>query len=84
MTIGCCFWILCFLISVWVCTGWLVADFQGDREYSSEKLYRGDLGVAVLLALTASYIVPLGTFVIYLLTGFAQHGWYIRPRKDDE
>lgn len=68
------FWIACSVLTY----GMYLAHLQKAYPTIAEKNYRQDCGTAFFTAVWG----PFGLWVIFLSTGFAQHGFqYSRRRK---
>ena len=73
VVIGVIFWIVCGFMTV----GIIVADFQGRFPLIAKKNYREHLGFGVCIGLSG----PIGVVVSGLMSGFCEHGWYIRYKE---
>lgn len=75
-------YLILYPFSMLICVGWLLAHHQNNKYPSlAEKDYREDLGVAIDLGCVLSFLPGLGIGMAYLMSGFAQYGWQILPRK---
>lgn len=68
-----------YLISVVLVTGWDFAYWQGKYPQSAYKDYRRDLGSSMSMSFVIMTLWPVMMPVIYMRTGFAEHGWNVMP-----
>jgi hypothetical protein len=69
MRMGWIILVVVYVVSAIVCAGWFNAKFQEGRE---------GLGISIVLGLIYGFLGPLGVLIVYLMTGFGEHGWRIR------
>ena len=74
VVIGVIFWIVCGFMTV----GIIVADFQGRFPLIAKKRLPGTSRLwCVCIGLSG----PIGLVVSGLMSGFCEHGWYIRYKE---
>lgn len=67
-----------------LCAGWLFADFQAKYYLTRADKWREDMGIAILYGALLGAVWPLGVPSLWLLTGFAQHGWCLNRPKEEK
>lgn len=72
-------WIVVWIASSLVATGWFFAYIQGSFPGLAQEHWRDDMGHSALNGMLCGLFGPIGILLCWLLTGFAQHGWRLRP-----
>ena len=79
--------VVLMLVPIWVLSmaaiaGWVYAHDQRKYPTLAVSHRREDAGAAVLMAFTFGLLAgPLTAFIIFCITGFAEHGWLCPGRK---
>lgn len=70
--------VACWLPCSIICAGLFFAHVRKKYSQAGDSP-REDLGMAVAVGSLYGIIGPLGVVIAFLLTGFAEHGWRLRP-----
>lgn len=75
--------LLIFIFFLWFLSGFIpsVGFFYANlkNEFPNIHDFRKDLGWSLTLGICYGFLGPLGFLISYLATGFAEHGWEVKP-----
>ena len=71
------FCVVGWLFCSWVTCGITIAEFQGMAPNIAKDNYRRTVGFAILFSTGG----PISLVLSYLISGFAQHGFYFKYRE---
>lgn len=78
-------WLYVYIVGYVTVAIFTVGAFFADMQESFPSLAvehrRKDLGMAILFGMLYGLLWPILWIGPILLTGFLEHGWYLRPRR---
>ncbi len=74
-------YVMAYIVSVVLATGWDVAYQQHTWPTIADKRYRTQLGSALIMNVVFQVGWPIFLPTAYCVTGFAEHGWQITRKE---